>query len=82
MSDSENNNAGGLTRRSFLINTAATLVGLTFSAKVAGQQPASKTYGFINGNWFDGQKFESKPYYSVKGVLTAKKPSELIPLST
>lgn len=74
MSDAENNNAGGLTRRSFLANTGATLVGLTLGAKAAGQQPSSKTYGFINGNWFDGQNFENKRFYSVKGVLTAKKP--------
>ena len=74
MPDAENNNAGGLTRRSFLTDTATSLVGLTLGAGAAGQQPSSKTYGFINGNWFDGQHFENKRFYSVKGVFTAKKP--------
>ena len=74
MSDAENNNAGGLTRRSFLTNTAATLVGLTLSAKAVGQQSSSKTYEFLHGQWFDGQKFRNKRFYSVNGVLTSKKP--------
>jgi len=73
MSDAENN-AGGLTRRSFLANTATMLVGLALGAKAAGRQPSSKTYGFINGQWFDGRNFENKRFYSVKGVLTTKKP--------
>ena len=66
-------NVGGLTRRSFLTNAAATVVGLTLGVK-AGQQPSPKTYEFINGNWFDGQNFENKRFYSDKGVLTARKP--------
>ena len=73
MSKAENNNAGGLTRRSFLTGTAAALIGWTHGAK-AGQQPSPKTYGFINGNWFNGQNFENVRFYSVKGVLTSKKP--------
>jgi hypothetical protein len=68
------NNAGNLTRRSFLTNAAASLVGLTLGTKAAGQQHSLKTYEFINGNWFDGQKFVRKQFYSVKGIFTAKKP--------
>jgi len=34
----------------------------------------AKTYAFINGQWFDGQRFRSKSFYSVNGVLTSKKP--------
>lgn len=74
MSNVDNNRVGGLTRRSFLTNTAATLVGLALGAKADGQQPTSKTYAFINGKWFDGQNFENKRFYSVKGVLTSQKP--------
>jgi hypothetical protein len=66
-------NVAGLSRRSFLTNAAATVVGLTLGAK-AGQQPSPKTYEFINGDWFDGQNFENKRFYSDKGVLTARKP--------
>ncbi len=73
MSETENRNAEGLTRRSFLTNTAVTLVGLMRGARVVGQQPLSKTYEFINGQWFDGQEFKNKKFYSVGGILTAKK---------
>jgi hypothetical protein len=74
MSVPENHNAEGLTRRSFLIETVATLVGLTVATNATGQQPLPKAYEFINGQWFDGQKFRSKRFYSVGGVLTTRKP--------
>ena len=74
MPEAENNDARGLTRRSFLTDTATSLVGLMLGAGAAGQQPLSKTYGFINGNCLDGQRFENKRFYSVKGVFTAQKP--------
>ncbi|HEY9405067.1 MAG TPA: amidohydrolase family protein [Pyrinomonadaceae bacterium] len=77
MSDAGNNNTGGLTRRSFLTSTAATLVGLMFGSKAAGGQAASKTYEFINGNWFNGLNFESRRFYSVKGILTDKRPARV-----
>ena len=77
MSDAENGKAEGLTRRAFLSSTAATVVGLTLRAKVAGQGVSSKTYGFINGQWFDGQKFGNRRFYSVNGVLTSKKPARV-----
>jgi hypothetical protein len=34
--------------------------------------PSRKTYKFINGQWFDGKKFERRVFYSVGGVLTQK----------
>jgi hypothetical protein len=77
MSDSEIRNAEGLTRRAFLINTTAMLVGFTLSTKVTGQQPSLKAYEFVNGQWFDGQKFRSKRFYSNNGVLSLKKPVEM-----
>jgi hypothetical protein len=51
----------------------ATLVAL-------GQSPeASKphNYEFTNGNWFEGQKFVVKKFYSVGGVLTTRKPARV-----
>jgi dihydroorotase-like cyclic amidohydrolase len=36
-----------------------------------------KTSEFIKGWWFDGQKFRNKNFYSVGGVLTAKKPGKI-----
>ena len=74
MSDAETHNIEGLTRRAFLINTTATLLGLTLATKTPGQQPLPKIYEFVNGQWFDGQKFRRQKFYSVNGVLTAKKP--------
>jgi hypothetical protein len=74
MSENETRNAEGLTRRSFIANTAATLVGAMLGTNVAGQQPSSKTYEFVNGNWFNGQSFRNRRFYSVSGILTSKKP--------
>lgn len=74
MSDNENRSDEGLTRRSFLTNTSTSLVGLTLGAKIFGQQTLSKVYEFKNGNWFDGQKFTVKRFYSVNRFLTSKKP--------
>ena len=34
----------------------------------------AKTYEFSNGQWFDGQRFRSKKFYSVNGLLTSRKP--------
>jgi hypothetical protein len=65
-----------LTRRAFLIKTTALLAGLTLSTNVTGHQPSPRTYEFVNGQWFDGQKFRSKRFYSTNGVLTARKPIE------
>ena len=45
----------------------------TFSAQLLAQA-AGHNYEFANGNWFDGQKFVSRTFYSVAGVLTSKRP--------
>ena len=66
-----------LTRRSFLAGAAAALVGLTLEAKAAGLQPSAKAYEFVNGQWFDGQKFQVKKFYSVGRVLTTRKPASV-----
>lgn len=33
-----------------------------------------KTLEFTNGQWFDGQKFQRRTFYSIDGVFTSKKP--------
>lgn len=38
---------------------------------------APKTYEFTNGNWFDGKGFVRRKFYSVNGLLTAKKPARV-----
>ncbi|MEP6636555.1 MAG: amidohydrolase family protein [Acidobacteriota bacterium] len=37
----------------------------------------TSSYEFTNGNWFDGQKFVTRKFYSVGGVLTARKPAHV-----
>src|SRR5438874_379978 len=73
----KNRSAEGLTRRSFLFSTSAALIRLTLGAKAFGQQTSSKIYEFRNGQWFDGQKFTGKQFYSVSGVLTSQKPARV-----
>lgn len=34
----------------------------------------TKSYAFINGQWFDGKTFRRRVFYAVGGVLTNKKP--------
>lgn len=73
MSENENRNAESFTRRSFLISTSASLIGLTLGGKVFSQQIPPKVYEFRNGLWFDGQKFARRQFYSVDGVLASRK---------
>lgn len=47
-----------------------------FSQSQAGTQ-GSKNYKFINGNWFNGKKFEKKTFYSVGGVFSKKEPKRI-----
>jgi imidazolonepropionase-like amidohydrolase len=77
MSDAESGNTAGLTRRAFLLSTAAALVGPMLGAKALGLKPLTKTYEFINGQWFDGQNFRNRRFYSVDGVLTSVKPARI-----
>lgn len=37
----------------------------------------SQTYSFTNGKWFNGHTFKSKTFYTVKGLLTSKKPDHI-----
>ena len=48
----------------------------TFSAQAQVSTPGHN-YEFVNGNWFDGQKFARKTFYSVAGVLTSKRPARV-----
>ncbi len=38
---------------------------------------ARRNYEFVNGRWFDGQKFIPKNFYTVGARLTSKKPSRI-----
>lgn len=48
----------------------------TFSAH-AQVSTATHNYEFANGNWFDGQKFVRRTFYSVTGRLTSKRPARV-----
>ena len=52
----------------------ATLL-ITFSAQA--QVRTSHNYEFSNGNWFDGQRFVPRTFYSVAGVLSSKRPAHV-----
>ncbi len=65
-----------ITRRSFLSSAVTAFVGLTTAIKATGRR-SSKTYEFVNGSWFDGQKFASKKFYSTGGFLTSEKPARI-----
>lgn len=70
MSDSKS-----ITRRFFLTGAMAAFVGATIGAK-AGETPP-RNYEFAGGQWFDGQKFGNKKFYSVGGFLTFNKPNRI-----
>lgn len=49
---------------------------VTFSAH-AQVSTTNHNYEFANGNWFDGQKFVRRTFYSVAGKLTSKRPARV-----
>jgi len=55
-----------------------TILLTLFPAQLAAQKPsAGHNYEFANGNWFDGEKFVPRTFYSVAGVLTSKRPARI-----
>lgn len=48
---------------------------------VAGVAARRQTYEFVNGRWFDGQKFVARKFYTVNGLLTSRKPARVDPVS-
>jgi imidazolonepropionase-like amidohydrolase len=61
-----------------LILTVALLMPFCMAyAQVAHGPTAGKNYEFANGQWFDGQKFVAKKFYTVGGKLTSSKPSRV-----
>jgi hypothetical protein len=53
---------------------ASILVILGISVRSSPQRLQRKTYEFKNGQWFDGQSFTKKVFYSTDGRLTLKRP--------
>lgn len=70
----EKRQAEDFTRRTFLTGAGAMLAALTLGARATAEEPALKTYGFVNGRWFDGRNFRDGQFYSAAGVLTSRKP--------
>ncbi|HSE32681.1 MAG TPA: amidohydrolase family protein [Pyrinomonadaceae bacterium] len=52
------------------------LLLFSFSAQ-AQVSTTHHNYEFANGNWFDGQKFVRRTFYSVSGMLTSKQPAQV-----
>jgi len=54
-------------------------IAFTFAPNASAQtNPVrARAYEFTNGNWFNGQRFVGKTFYSVNGILTKKKPAKI-----
>lgn len=68
--------------RWFLPIMAAALLALGAPAFWADTRAATRplqgrTYQFINGQWFDGEGFQRRIFYSADGVLTGSKPAKV-----
>lgn len=53
---------------------------ISFSLCVVEPQRAAvstRTYAFINGKWFDGQRFAQRTFYAEGGMLTSTKPVQV-----
>ena len=61
-----------------LVMTVLLLVPMFLAqGQVANVATASKNYEFAHGQWFDGQKFVMKKFYTVGGRLSSRKPSRV-----
>lgn len=57
---------------------ALVLIALFATLSANAQVPTTAhNYEFTNGNWFDGQKFVPRTFYSVAGVLSSKRPAHV-----
>ena len=57
------------------MKTVVVLIILLAALCTTAQVPTPlHTYEFANGNWFDGQKFVRKTFYSAGNRLTSKRP--------
>lgn len=70
MSDSNN-----ITRRFFLTGATAACLNYAIGAKASWTAP--KNHEFVNGVWFDGERFRNKKFYSVGGFLSFDKPAQI-----
>ena len=56
---------------------AILLILLLASFSARAQVSTHHNYEFANGNWFDGEKFDRRTFYSVAGTLTSKRPAQV-----
>ncbi|HEX5833311.1 MAG TPA: amidohydrolase family protein [Pyrinomonadaceae bacterium] len=64
-------------RNAVLLFTGLAVLLATFSAHAQVQTSVSHNYEFTNGNWFDGQKFVRRTFYTVGNRLTTKRPARI-----
>lgn len=50
------------------------VVILLHAAITTQQTGSTKNYKFVNGQWFDGKKFQARTFYSVSGVFSDQQP--------
>jgi imidazolonepropionase-like amidohydrolase len=60
---------------SALFLLAAIAMCPTLAAQNQAGADRSKTYAFVNGNWFEGKEFRPDKFYAVHGVLTRTQPA-------
>jgi hypothetical protein len=57
------------------LQPAVALLSLTMThGQQSTKEPSRHNYEFINGHWFDGEKFTSKTFYSIGELLSTHKP--------
>lgn len=66
-----------LTRRSFVATAGALLAGHMPCARALERQGPTKTCGFLDAHWFDGERFRRGDFYCVEGTLTFERPRQV-----
>ena len=62
----------------FLILVAVLAFSTHVPSELSAQAPSTgRNYKFANGNWFDGQRFVQRTFYSVAGILSSKRPPQV-----
>src|SRR5690242_1016974 len=56
---------------------AVALFILVVTLSASAQVQITHNYEFANGNWFDGQKFVHRTFYSIGNRLTTKRPARV-----
>ena len=62
--------------RPAVLFTAVMLLA-SFEASSSSRRDPQQNYEFVNGNWFDGDSFKKRSFYTVDGRLSTKRPKRI-----